>query len=137
MKIRTKTKMNMLIASLFIISCLIATFCNAETALHEMVSLLEQFEHEHGLYALEILKKLLGTLTIIGAFGFFITTSSRRAHWPPYIRRIFFSLFIFCNIINQTIFNVVNVPSSKKLLRMLGRCTTKITGATPNFVKET
>lgn len=81
---------------------------------------------EHGLYGVDILKIALGCITIIGAFGFFITTSPRKAHWPAYIRRTFFGIFVFCSIINQALFNVIGLPANKKAVTFIGNCIKKM-----------
>ena len=87
--------------------------------------IIQEIEHAAGMYVIEIIKMLLGIFIIIGAFGFFITTSARRAHWPAQIRRIFFGIFVFCNIFSQAIFNVFNIPANKKIVCILGKCTSK------------
>jgi len=83
---------------------------------------MENLEQLYGLYALDILKMMLGIITIIGAFGFFITTSSKRAHWPAHFRRTFFGIFVFCSIISQALFNVINITTNKKIICVLGKC---------------
>ena len=87
---------------------------------------ISDIEHAYGMYTIEWIKMILGILIMIGGFGFFITTSTRRAHWPVYIRRLFMGIFIFCNIASQAFFNVVNVPNNKKIVCMLGKCVKKI-----------
>lgn len=87
---------------------------------HELLQ--EQEFISWGLIILDRIKMIIGIITIIGAFGLFITNSARRAHWPPYFRRIFFGIFIFCTIIFQIIFNVVNVPKHQELVCIIGAC---------------
>lgn len=82
--------------------------------------------YDLGIYCIDIFKMTLGILTIIGALGFFISSSPKLTHWPLVVRRLFMGIFIFCNIINQLFFNVVNVPNSKKLVCALGKCIEKI-----------
>ncbi len=79
-------------------------------------------EYIAGMHIVDCIKMGLGIITILGALGFFITTSPKRAHWPARSRRIFFGLFVFCNIISQLFFNVLNVPSNKKWVCVLGKC---------------
>lgn len=93
---------------------------------NNLISEIEHIEHRYGLYAIDFLKMVLGLITIVGAFGFFITSSPRRAHWPPYFRRFFFGTFIFCNIFTQAFFNVFSIPTNKKLVCTLGRCVKKL-----------
>lgn len=73
----------------------------------------------YGAYATDVFKIVLGCITIIGALGFFITTSQRRSHWPASIRRTFFGIFVFCSITNQAIFNVIGLPSNKRAAAFL------------------
>ncbi len=82
--------------------------------------------YDLGMYCIDIFKMVLGILTIIGALGFFVSTSPKFPHWPILIRRIFMGIFIFCNVINQLFFNVINVPNNKKLVCILGQCIEKI-----------
>lgn len=91
-------------------------------------SVLETNEHLYGLYTVDILKMVLGIITIIGAFGFFITSSPRRAHWNPYVRRTFFGIFIFCNIIFQLVFNIINIPQKRRLVCLIGSCSKYFSG---------
>lgn len=107
------------------ISFLVSVLCvimhiplHAESALN----IFHDIEYAYGLYAIDIIKMLLGIITIIGAFGFFITTSTKRAHWPPHFRRLFFGTFIFCNIFFQALFNVINIPNNRKIICTLGKC---------------
>lgn len=82
--------------------------------------------YNFGVALISFIRAGLGVISVIGAFGFFITTSPRAAHWPAYCKRIFFSLFIFCNITTQLIFNVFNVPSNKHMVCFLGRCVSSL-----------
>ncbi len=117
MKNKTLKKMKQAIfQTLALLTGTLATFALKAEALNDTL------EHSHGLYALDIIKMVLGIITIIGAFGFFITTSQKRAHWPAHFRRIFFGIFVFCNIISQALFNVVNIPANKKIICTLGKC---------------
>lgn len=83
---------------------------------------MENLEYLYGLYAIDLIKIALGIITIFGAFGFFITTSQRRSHWPAHFRRLFFGIFVFCSIFSQAIFNVINVPARKNMICALGKC---------------
>lgn len=105
-----------------LLSIIIFTAQGTQTVIQEF----NQITHFLGLYAISLLKSGLGIATIFGALGFFITTSPRVAHWPAYWKRIFFSIFIFCNIINQLLFNVINLPNNKNLVCLLGSCVSKI-----------
>lgn len=78
--------------------------------------------HEMGLNAITTIKCILGIIAIGGGIGFFITTSARRAHWHPFMRRFFMGLFIGSNIMLQALFNVINIPSNKKAVCFIGRC---------------
>jgi nucleoside recognition membrane protein YjiH len=91
-----------------------------------ITTLVDDLEHMYGMYIVDLIKMVLGIITIIGAFGFFITTSPKRAHWPAHFRRIFFGIFVFCNIIGQAFFNVLSVPTNKKLICILGKCVKKL-----------
>jgi hypothetical protein len=124
-KMFEKTKRIIIHLLIFIMSLATTIAMRADTQ-HYLVDI----EHDYGIYAIDWIKMVLGILIMIGGFGFFITTSARRAHWPVYIRRIFTGIFIFCNIASQAFFNVINVPNNKKLVCMLGRCVKKISKRT-------
>lgn len=87
--------------------------------------MIRTLDHTYGLLIVDGIRAFLGLMTMIGAFGFFISTSARRTHWNPYIRRTFFGIFVFCNIFFHAIFNVFNVPNNTELLCWLGSCITR------------
>lgn len=123
-QITKKRTQQIVIQLLFVIvSLTLLITLKAKTTISTIIN---EIEHEYGLYAIDFIRMGLGILIIIGAFGFFITTSPHRAHWPAHYRRIFFSIFIFCNIISQAFFNVFSVPTNKKLVCILGKCVKKL-----------
>ncbi len=92
-----------------------------------------EIEYELGLYTMDLLKIVIGVFIIIGGFGFFMTSSARRAHWPLYIRRIFMGIFIFSNIFNQAVFTVLSIPTRKNIVCMIGKCMCKLRNIKGNY----
>jgi hypothetical protein len=109
---------------LYCLATLSATLVSTAQAVTPDNALLD-FAYGAGIQAVDIIKMTLGVATVLGALGFFITTSARYAHCPVSIRRTFFGIFVFSNIISQIFFNIANVPNNKKLICMLGTCITK------------
>ncbi len=108
-----------------IITLSIISFFMYANAYGSLIDSLEEVEYMVGLNALDWIKMAIGIITIVGGVGLFITTSDKRSHWPAYLRRTFFGIFIFCNVSFQMLFHVINVPNRRSVVCFLGSCLNK------------